>query len=41
MEDASARIRRILDAKYEAANVDDMCAQQEQLNPVERDKLRQ
>ena len=36
MEEASARIRHILDAKCEAANVDDACAQQEQLNPVEK-----
>ena len=41
MEEASARIRRILDAKYEAANIDDVCAQQEQLNQVEKDKLKQ
>ena len=30
-----------MDAKCEAANVDDVCAQQEQLNPVEKDKLKQ
>ena len=30
-----------MDTKYEATNVDDVCAQQEQLNPVEKDKLNQ
>ena len=40
MEEASARIRRILDAKYEAADIDDVCAQQEQLSQVEKDKLK-
>ena len=40
MEEASARIRRILDAKYEAANIDDVCAQQGQLSQVEKDKLK-
>ena len=40
MEEASAWIRRILDATYEAANIDDVCAQQEQLSQVEKDKLK-
>jgi hypothetical protein len=39
MEEASERIRRILDTKYEATNINDVCAQQEQLNPVKKDKL--
>ena len=30
-----------MDAKYEAANVDDTRAQQEQLNPIKKDKLKQ
>jgi small-conductance mechanosensitive channel len=41
MEEASERIRQILDAKYEAANINDVCTQQEQLNPVEKNKLKQ
>ena len=41
MEEGSARIQRILDAKYEAANINDVCAHQEQLDQVKKDKLKQ
>jgi hypothetical protein len=41
MEEASARIWQILDAKYEAANIDDACTQQGQLDQVEKEKLKQ
>ena len=30
-----------MDAKYKAANINDACAQQKQLNPVGKDKLKQ
>ena len=40
MEEASERIQRIVDTKYEATNINDVCTQQEQLNPIEKDKLK-
>jgi hypothetical protein len=36
MEEASARIRQNLDAKYEATNIDNVCTHQEQLDEVEK-----
>jgi hypothetical protein len=40
MEEASARIWRILGAKYDTANIDNVCAQQEQLNEIAKEKLK-
>ena len=39
LEDASTRLKKILDAKYEAADLEQLCSEQDQLSPEEQQQL--
>ena len=39
LEDASTRLKKILDAKYEAADLEQLCGEQDQLSPEEQQQL--